>query len=145
MGEDDKIVLNILNEIQDKHGYISENLLKQTSEQLNIPIARLWGVVNFHTMLRTKKQGKYIIELCGSPSCVLSESREIENFLKKELNIDIGETTTDGLFSVYKTSCIGCCNEAPAMLLNNEPYTNLTTDIVKKIIEEKRNANSKRN
>ena len=87
-------------------------------------------------MLRTEPQGKYIIELCGSPTCVLHESREIENFLKKELKIDIGDTTKDKMFSVYKTSCIGCCDEPPAMLLNGKPITNLTIEKVKKLIKE---------
>jgi NADH-quinone oxidoreductase subunit E len=101
-------------------------------------------------MLKIKKQGKHIIELCGSPSCVLNKSREIEDFLEKELKIEIGETTKDKLFSVYKTSCIGCCDEAPAMLIDGKPYTKLTLERVKEILndfkkEDKKNANSKRN
>ncbi len=130
------ILLNIFHEEQDKKGYISINFLKKISTKYNIPISRLYGVVKFYTMLRTEPQGKYIIELCGSPTCVLHESREIENFLKKELKIDIGDTTKDKMFSVYKTSCIGCCDEPPAMLLNGKPITNLTIEKVNKLIKE---------
>ncbi|HNZ52292.1 MAG: NADH dehydrogenase subunit E [Candidatus Diapherotrites archaeon ADurb.Bin253] len=130
------ILLNIFHEEQDKKGYISIDFLKKISTKYNIPISRLYGVVKFYTMLRTEPQGKYIIELCGSPTCVLHESREIENFLKKELKIDIGDTTKDKMFSVYKTSCIGCCDEPPAMLLNGKPITNLTIEKVKKLIKE---------
>lgn len=129
-------MLNIFHEEQDKKGYISIDFLKKISTKYNIPISRLYGVVKFYTMLRTEPQGKYIIELCGSPTCVLHESREIENFLKKELKIDIGDTTKDKMFSVYKTSCIGCCDEPPAMLLNGKPITNLTIEKVKKLIKE---------
>jgi len=148
MGKRDekKILLNILNEMQDKHGYLSESLLKQISEKENIPISKLYGVAKFYTMLKTEKQGKYVIELCGSPSCVLNKSREIEKYLEKELNAEIGSTTKDGLFSVYKTSCIGCCDEAPAMLVNGKPYTKLTIERVKDLIKElKKNADIKRN
>ncbi|MEM4625202.1 MAG: NAD(P)H-dependent oxidoreductase subunit E [Candidatus Pacearchaeota archaeon] len=138
-----RILLNILNEAQDKYGYLSENILKQISEDYDIPIAKLYGVVKFYTMLRTEKQGKYVIELCGSPSCVLNGSREIERMIKREFGIHIGETSKDGMFSVYKTSCIGCCDEAPAMLINGKPYTKLSLKRVKEILTElKKNANS---
>jgi NADH:ubiquinone oxidoreductase subunit E len=87
-------------------------------------------------MFRTEPRGKHIIELCGSPSCVLNESKEIEKFIEKELKIKIGETTKDKLFSIYKTSCIGCCDEPPAMLLNGKPITNLTIPKLKKLLYE---------
>ncbi len=130
------ILLNILHEEQDKKGYISVDAMKRISTERQIPISRIYGVVKFYTMFRTEPQGKYIIELCGSPTCVLNESREIEKFLEKELNIKIGETTKDKMFSVYKTSCIGCCDEPPAMLLNGKPITKLTLERVKKLLNE---------
>ena len=130
------ILLNILHEEQDKKGYISVDAMKRISTERQIPISRIYGVVKFYTMFRTEPQGKYIIELCGSPTCVLNESREIEKFLEKELKIKIGETTKDKIFSVYKTSCIGCCDESPAMLLNGKPVTKLTLERVKKLLNE---------
>ena len=136
--EKQDILLNILHEEQDKKGYISVNAMKQISTKYQIPISRIYGVVKFYTMFRTEPQGKYIIELCGSPTCVLNESREIEKFLENELKIKIGETTKDKMFSVYKTSCIGCCDEPPAMLLNGKPITKLTLERVKKLLKELR-------
>jgi NADH-quinone oxidoreductase subunit E len=139
----DKILLNVLHEIQDKEGYLSEESLKKVSVKYQIPISKLYGIATFYTMLKIKKQGKHIIELCGSPSCVLNKSREIEDFLEKELKIEIGETTKDKLFSVYKTSCIGCCDEAPAMLIDGKSYTKLTIERVKEILKElRKNADS---
>ena len=139
----EKILLNILQEVQDREGYLSEKSLKEISKRYGIPISKLYSVATFYTMLKIEKQGKYVIELCGSPSCVLNGSREIENFLEKELRIEIGETSKDGLFSVYKISCIGCCDEAPAMLINGEPYTKLTVKRVKEILGElRKNANT---
>ena len=134
----EKILLNILHEVQDKEGYLSEKSLKEISREYDIPISKLYSVATFYTMLKIEKQGKYVIELCGSPSCVLNKSRDIEKFLEKELKIEAGETSKDKLFSVYKTSCIGCCDEAPAMLVNGEPYTKLTVKRVKKILGELR-------
>jgi NADH:ubiquinone oxidoreductase subunit E len=142
MEKKEEVLINILHKEQDKKGYISIEALKRISSEYNIPISKLYGVVKFYTMLRTEPQGKYIFELCGSPTCVLHESRELEKFIEKELKIKIGETTKDKLFSVYKTSCIGCCDEPPAMLLNGKPRTNLTIPKLKKLIEEIRHANT---
>jgi NADH-quinone oxidoreductase subunit E len=130
------ILLNIFHEEQDKKGYISIEFLKKISTEYQIPISRLYGVVKFYTMFRTEPQGKYILELCGSPTCVLHKSIEIEKYIEKELKIKIGETTKDKLFSVYKTSCIGCCDEPPAMLLNGRPVTHLTLERIKRLLNE---------
>lgn len=136
------ILLNILKEAQDKHGYLSEHILKQISIEQNIPIAKLYAVATFYTMLHTEKQGKYIIELCGSPSCVLNNGMLIERFLEQELGIKFGQTTPDGKFSIYKTSCIGCCDESPAMLVNGEPYTKLTVERIVELLDKWKNANT---
>jgi len=130
------ILINKLREIQEKEGYLSEEALKKLSLELKIPISRLYGVATFYSMFHTKKQGKYIIELCASPSCFLNGSWNLENFLKKELKIDIGETTKNGKFSLKKTSCIGCCDKPPAMLLNGKVYTNLSEKKLKEILRK---------
>lgn len=151
----DEILLNILHKIQDKEGYLSEDSLKKISIKYQIPISRLYGMATFYTHFKIRKQGEHIIEICGSPSCILNKSREIEEFIQKELNVELGETTKDKKFSVYKTSCIGLCDEAPAMLIDGNPYTKLTTERVKSILNElkkgkkkkgiKKSANTKRN
>ena len=137
-----EILINILREYQEKYGYLSEEILKEISTKYQIPISRLYGLATFYSQFHTKELGKHIIELCGSPSCALNNSKEIEEFLEKELNINIGETTEDKKFSLFKTSCIGCCDEAPAMLINGIPHTNLTVEWVKELIERLRNADS---
>lgn len=131
-----EIILNILRDEQKKHGYLSEDILKKISRKTKIPISRLYGVATFYTMLRTSKQGKHIIEICGSPSCYVNGGLDMEKFLEKELDIDIGETTSDGKISLYKTSCIGCCDKAPAMLLDGKAVVKLTKEKVRKIIEK---------
>ncbi|MBW2991880.1 NAD(P)H-dependent oxidoreductase subunit E [Candidatus Woesearchaeota archaeon] len=131
-----EIILNLLRKAQKKSGYLSEEILKKISKKTKIPISRLYGVATFYTMLRTSKQGKHIIEICGSPSCYVNGGIDLENFLEKELGIEIGETTKDGKISLYKTSCIGCCDKAPAMLLDGKAVVNLTKEKVKEIIKK---------
>ena len=129
-----KLLLNVLQEAQDRHGYLSESVLKRISTQQGIPIARLYGVVKFYSMLRTEPQGKHVIEICGSPSCMLNNGMRIEQFLEKETGVRIGETDRDGLFSLYKISCIGCCDESPAILIDRKPYTRLTVERMRRIL-----------
>ena len=130
------IVLNILREAQKKNGYLSEETLKKISKNTKIPISRLYGVATFYTMLRTSEQGKHMIEICGSPSCYVNGELDLEKFLEKELKIEIGQTTKDGKISFYKTSCIGCCDKAPAMLLDGKAIVNLTKEKLKEIIKK---------
>lgn len=132
--------MNILHKEQDKKGFISEDALKRISTAQQIPISRLYGVVKFYTMFHTEPQGKHILELCGSPTCVLHNTLELEKFLEKELNVEMGQTTKDKIFSVYKTSCIGCCDEAPAMLVNGKPHTKLDIPKLKQLLKELKNA-----
>lgn len=130
------ILLPILRKEHKKHGYLSEEVLKKISIKTKVPVSRLYGVATFYTMLHTEEQGKNIIEICGSPSCYVNGSLNIENFLEKELGIEFGETTKDKKISIYKTSCISCCGKAPVMLLNGRPETNLTKEKIKEIIKK---------
>lgn len=141
------ILLNILREAQRKEGYLSESTLKEISQRFNIPLARLYGVVSFYSMLRLEPQGKHIIEICSSPTCMLNSGKTVEETIEKLLGIKAGETTKDGVFSFYKGSCIGFCDEAPAMLLDGRPFTRLTEKKLITLIEKLRsqNANPEKN
>ena len=132
------LLMNILHEAQEKHGYISEQVLKEISVEQDIPISQLYGVVKFYTMFHTEPQGKYVVEICGSPSCVLNNGVQIEKFLEKEIGVKIGKTSKDGMFSLYKTSCIGCCDEAPAIRINGQPHTKMTVERVQLLLKKLR-------
>lgn len=130
------LVLNILRKVQDRDGFVSEDALKRLSKDLKIPVSRLYGVASFYAMLHTKEQGRNIIELCGSPSCYLNDGFDVEKLLEKEVGVNFGQTSKDGKISLFKTSCIGCCDQAPAMLLNGKPVVNLTKTKVREIIKK---------
>ncbi len=133
-GKKRRILLNVLHEAQERHGYLSEAALKRISTEEDIPISRVYAVATFYSMLKTRPQGKHTLDLCGSPSCVLNGGTGIEKCLEKELGIRVGETTPDGRISLYKTSCIGCCDGAPAMLVDGKPCTELTKARICKVI-----------
>ncbi len=122
--------------IQKKEGFISEESIRNLNRKTGIPVSRIYGVLTFYSMFHTKKQGKYIIEICNSPSCYLNGSVTLIEFLEKELKIKSGDTTQDGMFSLHITSCLGLCNESPAMLINKKPYTRLTKKKIREILKK---------
>ncbi|MBN2457884.1 NAD(P)H-dependent oxidoreductase subunit E [Candidatus Woesearchaeota archaeon] len=132
------VLLNVLKEAQEKQGCLSEDVLKEISIRHNVPLTRLYSIASFYAMLHTKPAGKHIIEICSSPSCILNNGKTIEENLEKELGIRAGQTTEDNRFSLYKTSCLGLCDEAPAMLVDGRPFTRLDEEKIKNIIAELR-------
>jgi len=131
-------LLTILRQAQKKHGYLSEEVLKKISTDTGFPISRIYGVATFYSMLHTVPVGENIIYICNSPSCHVNGSMNLIEFLEKELNIKPGETTEDKKFSLFIHECIGCCNRAPAMLMNGKVYDSLTEKKLKTIIEKAR-------
>lgn len=121
---------------QKKKGWISEEALKRISRETGIHISRVYATATFYSHLHVEKQGRFIIEICNSPSCYLNKSLDIIKLVEKELKIKSGQTTKDGMFSLHICSCIGCCDKAPAMMVNKKVYGNLTRkkamDILKK-------------
>ncbi len=130
------LLLAELRKIQKKQGYISESAIKKLNKKTGIPLSRIYGVATFYAKLHTKPQGKYVIEICNSPSCYLNGSLNLIKFLEKKLKIKSRQTTKNGKFSLHICSCIGCCNKAPAMLINGKPYTNLTKEKIETILRK---------
>ena len=121
---------------QKKNGWISEKALKRISTETKIPISRVYATASFYAHLHLEKQGKYIIEICNSPSCYLNSSLDLIKFIEKELKIKSGQTSNNRKFSLHICSCIGCCNKAPAMMINKKVYGNLTKEKVREILKK---------
>ena len=130
------LLLPLLRNIQKKKRYISEKDMKKLSKKTGIPIVKIYATATFYSMLHTKKQGKYIIEICDSPSCYVNGSIDLIKFIEKKLKIKSGETTKDGKFSLHICSCIGCCDQAPAMKVNKKVYGNLTKKMVEELLDK---------
>jgi NADH-quinone oxidoreductase subunit E len=144
LNEDD-ILLNTLHSLQKEfNGYIPLEAAEMLSELMDKPASRINEVLTFYTMLSTNERGKYIIRVCKSLPCHVANGEKVINQLKKRLNIDFGETTEDGLFTLEQSSCLGLCGVSPVMLINDEAYGNLTPEkvdkIINKITEEERGA-----
>jgi NADH:ubiquinone oxidoreductase subunit F (NADH-binding)/NADH:ubiquinone oxidoreductase subunit E len=112
--------------------------LKLISEGMDIPYAYLYGVMSFYTMFSPTPRGKYIIRMCESPPCHILGADDLLEVLKAELGIKSGETTSDGLFTLEHTACLGVCEVSPAMQINEVVFGRLTVERIKNIISDYR-------
>ncbi len=133
-------LLYILHEIQNNttDNCLNDKDLKKVAEFLKIPLSRVNGVVSFYTMFSRQKRGKYVIRLCQSPPCFIKGSVNISEIIQKNLEIYEKETTEDRLFNLEFSSCLGICGLAPAMMVNDDVYGNLTEENVIEILNKYR-------
>ncbi len=116
--------------------FISEEEIKTIAEHLSLTESKVSSVISFYTLFSKVPRGRYIIRVCKDVPCFLNSQTTILNSLEALLGIHVGETTENKLFTLEYTSCLGCCNKAPAMLINGTTYTNLTENKVKTIISD---------
>ena len=137
-GRDSGRLIPILQETQKELGYLPEEAMLQIAEALNIPVGKVFGVATFYTLFATAPKGRYIVRICESAPCHIRGAEEIVAALEEELAIGPGQTTPDGLFTLEHTSCLGVCGVAPAIMINDEVYGNLTPEKVREIINQYR-------
>lgn len=129
-------LIQILNQVQEKYGYISTDAQKEISEYLNISMAEVYGVITFYSRFTLEPKGKYNIAVCLGTACFVKGSEKVLDKVKQVLQIDVGQTTEDGLFSIEATRCVGACGLAPVFTVNNEVYGKATPEMVVKVINE---------
>jgi len=134
--QDKSNLIQILNEVQDVYGYISENAQKAISEYLNMPMAEIYGVITFYSRFSLKPKGKYNVAVCLGTACFVKGSEKILDKVKEILKIDVGQTTADGKFSIEATRCIGACGLAPVFTINDEVHGKATPEMVEQILKK---------
>ena len=126
----------ILQAIVLKHNYLTDEAMVEVARELDISAAEVYGTASFYTFLDTQVKGKYVIRVCKTITCSMKGKSDIIHTLEEILKIKVGETTTDKQFSLIETNCIGWCHKAPAILINEMPYTDLTPEKVSEIIKD---------
>ncbi len=127
-------LLSILQEIQKRWRYLPGDVLGYVSQKLDVPSSVIWGVATFYSFLETKPVGEYVIRVCCSAPCHVNGSVDVLEALQKELGIKEGETSRDGKFTLEMASCLGVCGVAPAMMINDVTYGNLSEDRIREIL-----------
>ena len=126
----------ILQGIVHKHNYLTDEAMVEVARELDISAAEVYGTASFYTFLDTMTKGKYVIRVCKTITCSMKGKIDIIHTLEDILKIKVGETTPDKQFSLVETNCIGWCHKAPAILINDMPYTELTPEKVTEIIKD---------
>ncbi len=130
-------LIPLLQEVQSIEGYISNESIKIISDRFNIKISEIYGVATFYSMFRLKPQGRHTIKVCKGTACHVSGADSILDSVKKSLDLKSNEdTTSDNLFTVSEVACLGCCSLAPAIMIDDKTYGNLTSDKVSEIIND---------
>ena len=128
-------MLILLQEAQNRLGHIPEKLILELSEALDVSVSDIYGVATFYSFLSMKPQGRNVIRVCKSIPCFLKNCHSIIETVEKEIGIKPGETTPDGRFSLQLTNCIGACDKAPAMMVNDDVHGDLTPERALEILK----------
>ena len=129
-------LLELLKEEQGRAGYLSREFMVRAAGALGVSLSEVYGVASFYSFLSTKPLGRNVIRVCQSLPCFLKNSEVIMDTIRQELKIKPGETTPDGRFSFELTNCIGACDKAPAMMINQDVHGDLTPDKIAGILKQ---------
>ena len=128
-------LLPILQGVVERHNYLTDEVMVEVAKELDISAAEVYGTASFYTFLDTSVRGKYVIRVCKTITCSMKGKGDIIHTIEDTLKIKVGETTSDKMFSLIETNCIGWCHKAPAILNNDIPYTELNPQKVVEIIK----------
>ena len=129
-------LISILNEIQEKFGYIPKTSQLEISKYLKIPMAEIFGVITFYSRFSLEPKGKYNISVCLGTACFVKGSQAIFDRLKERLHLEEGQTSADGMYSIDTTRCVGACGIAPVFTVNNEVYGHATVKKLDEVLDE---------
>jgi NADH-quinone oxidoreductase subunit E len=130
------LTLPLLWMAQYQEGYISLDAIKEIAIKVESFPMEVYKVATFYTMFNLEKKGKYHIQVCKTLSCKLCGKDEIVDKIKSTLNVEVGETTKDNLFTLSEVECLGSCGTAPMMQINDDNYEELTKQKVEEILKE---------
>ena len=129
-------LMPVLQELQSKYAVVSDFAMQVVADEIGIHPAEVYGVVSFYAFLHHEPRGRFQIRLCQTISCDLAAKSRVARQLENELGIAFGGTTADGRFSLEWASCLGMCDQGPALLVNERVYTKVTPDQVHGIIDD---------
>ncbi len=135
-GRERESLMPILQDIVQRHNYLTDEAMVEVARELDISAAEVYGTASFYTFLDTQLRGRYVIRVCKTITCSMKGKSDIIQTLEDILKIKVGETTPDRQFSLVETNCIGWCHKAPAILINEMPYTELTPEKLTEIIKD---------
>jgi len=129
-------LINVLHKTQHEFGYLPAEIQEVVAKELNMPVAKVYGVVTFYSFFNMTPKGEFPISICTGTACYVRGAENVLAEFKKQLNIEVGDTTADGRFSLSCLRCVGACGLAPVVLVGEKTYGRVAPDDVKKILQE---------
>ena len=133
-----KSLIPILQKVQSDHGYLPRDIMEGIGDYLEIPPSKVYSVATFYAQFRFEPLGEHLVKICHGTACHVKGADIVTDTVGSELGVGMGETTDDGQFTVERVACLGCCSLAPAMMIDDTVYGNLTRDKIKKVLSEYR-------
>jgi NADH-quinone oxidoreductase subunit E len=129
-------VLPLCHLAQKQHGYMSPEAIREVADVLELDPTEVQSLVGFYSLLRERPTGKYVIEICADLPCALRGANRLVDHVCRKLDVQPGETTPDGLFTVEKVMCVAACDRAPVAQINLEYFEHLDPDRVDALLEK---------
>jgi len=129
-------VIPLLQVVQEKHGYVPEDAIKEICDITGTAESDIFSVITFYKQFRLLPPGKYLIKVCDGTACHVMGASTLLDVLYDSLKIESGDTTNDGLFTISPVACLGCCSLAPVIMVNDETYGGLTPQKVRVILND---------
>lgn len=127
-------LIMVLHKVQEEYGYVPRSIAFEVARLLDVPLAKIYGVITFYHFFKLSKPGDVNLQICMGTACYLSGAKDIITELENLLDIGVGDTTKDGKFSLEAVRCIGCCGLAPVLMAEGEVFGNLTEDTLPEIV-----------
>ncbi|MFP4556295.1 MAG: NADH-quinone oxidoreductase subunit NuoE [Bacteroidales bacterium] len=129
-------LINVLHKSQEHFGYLPAEIQEVISQELNVPVAKVYGVVTFYSFFTMIPKGKHPISICTGTACYVRGAEKVVDEFKRKLGINVGETTPDGKYSISCLRCVGACGLAPVVLVGEKVYGRVAPDEVENILKE---------
>jgi len=129
------MLIQALHAAQDLIGYLPPPVLRVVAKKLDVPLSEVYGVVTFYHFFSMKPRGKHVIQVCLGTACYVRGGQEILTQLQKELSLEIGEITEDGLYSLEVMRCAGACGLAPVVRIDNDVHKRVNPSQVTNILK----------
>ena len=133
-------LIAVLHKAQELYGYLPQDVMDQVADKMQIPTAHIWGVATFYHYFNLKPVGKNIVSVCMGTACYVKGADKVLEALKRELGVQVGETTEDKLFTLQEARCLGACGIAPVIMINDKIYGELDSKKTVNLINQYRKA-----
>ena len=129
-------LIMVLHKIQQTYGYMPREIVLELADLLDVPLAKIYGVITFYNFFKLKQPGRHLIQVCLGTACYLKGGDDIMKALEQELGVGVNTVTPDGEFSTEAVRCLGCCGLAPVIVINGEVFGKVTKAMLPGILDK---------